>query len=121
MTPFLKCKKAAISPKEATRRRCVRLTWACRWTPPWTSRRNLRTSSFWKRFDGAGERRHRGAENLRQHGQVHQDDRELKLRQYALRACGLGVPALPVDAGHSHSGAEPHLRHFLHRHPVGQR
>ncbi len=51
--------------------------------------------------DGARGRRHRGAQDLRQHHQVHQDDGEFELREHVQRARRERVPAVPADAARS--------------------
>ena len=62
-----------------------------------------------------------GPQDLRQHAQVHQDDRQLELRQRVLGAGGERLPAVPADAAAAAAGAEPALRHLADRDPVRQR
>ena len=69
-----------------------------------------------KGFDGAGAGRDRGPQDLRQHHQVHQDDGKLQLRQHVL-----GIGGVPAAGPAADPRAEPHLRHFMHGHAVGQR
>ena len=72
-----------------------------------------------KRPDGAGAGHHRGAQDLRQHDQIHQDDGKLQLRQYVLGAGSLGSAALPAHDERPSHLPEPYLRPLLHSHPVG--
>ena len=73
-----------------------------------------------KGSDGSGVGRYRRTQDLRQHDQVHQDDGFLQLRQYALRAGGLGAAALPADDELAADLAEPDLQPELHGDSLGQ-
>ena len=60
--------------------------------------------------DGAGGRRARRSQGVWQHPQVHQDDRELELRQHVQRARRECVPAVPADGAGTDPAQQPAVR-----------
>ena len=70
--------------------------------------------------DGVGAGAAVGAQDLRQHDEVHQDDGGLQLRQYAVGAGGKRLSALPAHDRAAADPAEPDLRPDLHRYFLGQ-
>ncbi len=74
-----------------------------------------------KEPDGASGGRDRGAQGLRQHHEVHQDGRQLELRQHVQRARRQPLPALPANGAHSGAHQQPALRLLPERDPHRQR
>ena len=70
--------------------------------------------------DGPGAGADRGPQDLRQHDEVHQDDRILQLWQHAVGAGGQRIPALFAHDGPAADLAELGVRPVLHGHFLGQ-
>ena len=66
---------------------------------------------------GARAGRDRGPQGLRQHHQVHQDGRQLQLRQHVQRAGRERLPAVPADGADAGAGEQPALRLLADDHP----
>ena len=69
---------------------------------------------------GARRRRARGPQGLRQHHQVHQDGRQLELRQHVQRARRQHLPAVPADGADPGAHQQPALRLLADHHPDRQ-
>lgn len=90
-----------------TPRRYVRRILAFPLTGRWISPARRRISFCWKKPDGTGGGGYRRPPHLRQHAQVHQNDRQLQLRQCLQRAGGQRLPAVSADAAAAPVDSEP--------------
>ncbi len=72
--------------------------------------REAAISSAGEEPDGAGGGGNRRPPHLRQHAQVHQNDRQLQLRQRFQRAGGQRLPAVSADAAAAPVDSEPAVR-----------
>ena len=86
---------------------------ASRSTPPSISPRSRPTSFSWRRASAVlARRRDRGPQGVRQHHQIHQDGRQLELRQHVQRPRRQHLPALPADGADPGADQQSALRFF---------